>query len=129
VGDHGNLVGSARAACGYGVSMIEVDAADAAELIDSGALLLDVREPEEWEAGHVPGASFVPLGSLPLRLGELPTDRRIVVMCRVGGRSAVATEALVLAGLDAVNLAGGIVAWAAEERPVVTSDGCPGTVI
>jgi rhodanese-related sulfurtransferase len=109
--------------------MSDVTVGAAAALVESGALLLDVREPDEWEAGHVPDASFMPMSSIPLRLGELARDRTIVVMCRSGGRSAVVTEMLRGRGLDAVNLAGGMQAWAAEERPVVTTTGEPGTVI
>ncbi|MGA8679066.1 MAG: rhodanese-like domain-containing protein [Acidimicrobiales bacterium] len=108
--------------------MVEVTAGEAASLVESGALLLDVREPAEWEAGHVPGASFIPMNAVAARLGELPSDRRIVVICRSGGRSGVVTEALLGLGFDAVNLVGGMQAWAAENRPVVTEAGTPGTV-
>lgn len=107
--------------------MCDVAVGDAAALVESGAFLLDVREPEEWEAGHVPGACFIPMGSVAARLGELPVDCTIVVMCRSGGRSGVVTEALRGLGFDAVNLAGGILAWG--PRPVVTNSGEPGTVI
>jgi len=109
--------------------MIDVTIGDAVALVASGALLLDVRELNEWEAGHVPGAVFIPMNSVPSRTDELPSDRPIVVMCRVGGRSAVVAETLLALGLDAVNMAGGIQAWAAEQRPVVTDAGTPGTVI
>jgi rhodanese-related sulfurtransferase len=109
--------------------MIEVTVEKAAVLIEAGSLLLDVREPEEWEAGHVPGATFIPMASVALRVGELPSDRMIVVMCRSGGRSGEVTEALQESGLDAVNLAGGIHAWAADQLPIVTDTGAPGAVI
>lgn len=102
---------------------------DAARRIEDGAFLLDVREPDEWTAGHAPGATHVPLGELNARVGELPKDRPIVAVCRVGGRSGKATEALVNAGYDAVNLDGGMQAWDAAGQPVVTDDGSPGTVI
>jgi rhodanese-related sulfurtransferase len=107
----------------------EVDANEAKALVDSGALLLDVREPNEWNAGHAPGAHFVPLGQLPANVDDLPRDRRIVAVCRVGGRSARATEFLIAAGIDAVNLAGGMRAWAAAGLTVETDDGGAGTVI
>jgi rhodanese-related sulfurtransferase len=107
----------------------EVTAADGAQRVESGALLLDVREPDEWQAGHAPGAQHIPLGELGARLEELPKDRPIVCICRVGGRSARATEALRGAGYDVVNLAGGMRAWAAAGQPVVTDDGSAGSVI
>jgi rhodanese-related sulfurtransferase len=107
----------------------EVLAADAAASVEGGALLLDVREPDEWLAGHAPDAQHIPLGQLGARFEELPKDRPIVCICRVGGRSARATEALRGAGYDVVNLAGGMRAWAAAGQPVVTDDGSPGAVI
>ena len=94
-----------------------------------GALLLDVREPDEWAAGHAPGARAMPLGQVQGRVDELPKDRRIVAICRSGGRSASVTEALNAWGFDAVNLAGGMRAWAAAGFPVETDDGGPGAVI
>jgi rhodanese-related sulfurtransferase len=106
----------------------EVDAAEGKARVDAGALLLDVREPNEWEAGHAPGATFIPLGSVAERAGELPADRPVVVICRSGGRSARATEFLVAQGVDAVNLAGGMRAWAAEGFTVETDDGSDGIV-
>jgi rhodanese-related sulfurtransferase len=109
--------------------MADVTVGEGAALVESGAFLLDVRQPDEWEAGHVQGASLSPMASVVPRVEELPTDRTIVVMCRSGGRSGVVTEALQGLGFEAVNLAGGIQAWAAEERPVVTDTGAAGTVI
>ena len=88
-----------------------VGARAARALLDSGALLLDVREPDEWQAGHVPGALLMPMGQVRERQVELPRDRRIVVMCRSGGRSAATTQSLLTWGFDAVNLSGGICAW------------------
>ena len=89
-------------------------------LVDAGALLLDVREPVEWEAEHAPDALLVPMGEVSQRRAELPSNRRIVVVCRSGGRSAAVTESLREWGLDAVNLAGGMLAWAAAGLPVVS---------
>lgn len=107
----------------------EISAEEAAAKVDSGALLLDVREDDEWAAGHAPGARHLPLGQLAQSIDQLPTDRPIVAVCRVGGRSAKATDQLLAAGLGAVNLAGGMQAWAAAGQPVVTDDGTPGQVI
>ncbi len=103
---------------------------DAGEvLVTSGAFLLDVREADEWAAGHAPQAAWIPLGSLPERLDEVPTDRQIVCICRSGGRSLRAAEFLISRGRDAINLTGGMQAWAATELTVVHDDGQPGQVI
>jgi hypothetical protein len=110
------------------MSIEHVDVAEGRARVEGGALLLDVREQHEWDAGHAPDAVHVILGELPDRAAELPTDRPIVVMCKAGGRSAMATEALVGAGYDAVNLAGGILAWVEAGLPCVTDAGAAGTV-
>ena len=107
----------------------EVAPDEARSLLDSGAVLLDVRELDEWEAGHAPEAQFVPLGELQARAAEVATDRRVVAICRSGVRSARATAFLRAQGLDVVNLSGGMRAWAASGYDVVTDDGAPGTVI
>lgn len=106
----------------------EVDAIEARRRVEGGALLLDVREAAEWEAGHADGATWIPIRELEARRDELPADREIVVICRSGARSARVTEALVAWGHDAVNLAGGSRAWASADLPFVTHDGSPGTV-
>ena len=96
--------------------------------IDDETYLLDVREPDEWEAGHAPTAVHIPLGELPGRVGELPTDRTVAVTCRSGGRSSRATAYLRSLGVDAVNLDGGMQAWAAAGRPMESATGAPATV-
>ena len=106
-----------------------VDPEEAQRLLGSGAALLDVREPSEWKAGHAPGALHLPLGALESRLDTLPTERRVVVVCRSGNRSAKATELLVRAGYDAVNLEGGMRAWAAAGLPVEVSPAGRGRVM
>jgi DMSO/TMAO reductase YedYZ molybdopterin-dependent catalytic subunit/rhodanese-related sulfurtransferase/glyoxylase-like metal-dependent hydrolase (beta-lactamase superfamily II) len=90
-------------------------------LLDTGALLLDVREPEEWNSEHAPDAVLIPMALVRERQAQLPRDRRIVVMCRSGGRSAAVTDSLRAWGFDAVNLSGGMCAWAAAGLPVVTA--------
>jgi rhodanese-related sulfurtransferase len=110
------------------MSVPEVSAGEAHELADEGALLLDVRQPDEWEAGHAPGARLLPLREVPDSLASLPKDRRIVAVCRSGARSGRATEFLVAQGFDVVNLAGGMQAWAMAGFPVETDDGSAGTV-
>ena len=84
-----------------------------------GAMILDVREPEEWRMGHVPGARHIPLGSLPARAGELKRDAEIIAVCRSGARSDAAVVALQRAGFtNAWNLAGGMIAWQRDKLPV-----------
>ena len=101
----------------------------AASSVPEGAWLLDVREPYEWQAGHVDGAVHVPMGELLARLGEVPTDREVVVVCKVGGRSAQVVQYLNQAGWSAVNLDGGMYAWAAAGRPMVSDSGAPPAVV
>lgn len=108
------------------IDIPDVTAVKANVLVTAGAPFLDVREHDEWCAGHVAGASLVPMGQVRARLGEVDSSRRFVIMCRSGGRSAAVTQALRSLGLDAVNLAGGIRAWAAAGLPVVTDEGDPG---
>lgn len=77
--------------------------------------LLDVRQPDEYAAGHINGAVLIPLGELPQRLGELRQDDEIVVNCKSGGRSAKACELLSRHGFAHVtNLKGGFLGWQAE---------------
>ena len=98
----------------------EVTTADLAAARESGAQVLDVRTDEEWSGGHVPGARHIPLDQLEARLEEIPKDERIYVICAGGGRSMKAATALVGAGLDAVNVAGGTNQWIEEGRPIET---------
>lgn len=107
----------------------EVSADEGADLVEEGALLLDVRNDDEWAAGHAPDAVYVTMQQISERLDELPRDRTIVAICRSGARSAHVTQFLVEQGFDAVNLYGGMQAWAASGREVVRDDGKPGTVI
>ncbi|HUV09510.1 MAG TPA: rhodanese-like domain-containing protein [Acidimicrobiia bacterium] len=105
-----------------------VDVAAALQRVGSGAVLLDVREPEEWHAGHAAEARWIAMGEIEARHTELSADTPIVVMCRSGNRSGMVTQALVGAGYDASNIAGGMQAWAAAGFAVVTDDGSMGTV-
>ena len=83
--------------------------------------LVDVREPHEHEFARIPGSTLIPLGQLPQRLGELDKGSKLVVHCRSGGRSARAVQFLREKGYDAVNLAGGILAWSERIDPSVPS--------
>jgi rhodanese-related sulfurtransferase len=96
----------------------EIDVDELARRRDEGAPVLDVREDDEYASGHVPGATHIPLGQVPDRTAEVPTDRTVYVVCRSGGRSAKAVQVLRAAGIDAVNVAGGTLAWVDAGQPV-----------
>ena len=83
------------------------------------AVLLDVREDDEWAAGHAPKAVHIPMGELAGRLEELPADGTVHVVCRSGGRSARVTAYLNANGWDATNVDGGMQSWHAAGRPMV----------
>lgn len=101
----------------------EISVFDAASRRMEGAFILDVREPQEWEAGHIPDATLIPLAELENRVGELPTDQEIVVVCRSGNRSAQGRDILKEAGFNRVtSMAGGMNDWQAEGLPVVTGE-------
>ncbi|WP_191246962.1 rhodanese-like domain-containing protein [Amycolatopsis deserti] len=107
----------------------DIPTASVSELPTDGLVLLDVREQDEWDAGHAPGAVHIPLGELPARtdeLAQLPDDQPLYVVCRTGGRSARAAAWLNASGWDAINVAGGMKSWETEGRPVVGEhDGPP----
>ena len=91
--------------------------------LPAGVFLLDVREDDEWTAGHAPEAVHVRLGDLGARAGELPHDREVYVICRSGARSAYAAQTLAAAGFSTVNVADGMTGWAVAGRPMVSEDG------
>lgn len=91
-------------------------------------VLLDVREDDEWRAGHAPGALHVPLQEVPARLAELP-DAPLAVVCRVGARSAQAVAWLAAQGVDAFNVDGGMQAWEAAGRRLVSDSGAEPQVL
>ena len=105
-----------------------VTAAQAAELVDSGAIMLDVREPYEWRAGHAPKARHIPLARLTERVKELPPGRPIVTVCRSGARSARAAAFLASQGRQVSNLVGGMHAWVRADLPIVAKGGRPGQI-
>jgi rhodanese-related sulfurtransferase len=110
-------------------SVSEIDPVEANRLVGTGAFLLDVREDDEWEAGHAPEAVHLAMGLVANRAGELPSDRTVVCICRVGGRSGTVASALDGAGYDVRNVDGGMLAWEQAGLPVVTTDGGVGRVI
>lgn len=89
------------------------------EQLPKDAYLLDVREDDEWECGHAPDAVHLPMSELMARLAEVPEDREVYVICKVGGRSAQVVGYLNAQGRETVNVAGGMLAWAAAGRPMV----------
>ncbi len=91
--------------------------------------LLDVREPDEWDAGHIAGAQHIPLGQLRGRLAEVPKDTPILAVCRHGNRSDSATRGLRTLGFTVENLEGGVTAWKQAGLPLEAADGRPGRVI
>jgi rhodanese-related sulfurtransferase len=100
------------------VPTTEIDAIP--ETIPDDLVVLDVREPHEWAAGHIAGAVHIPLGEIPARVGELDPSVRTLVVCHLGGRSARATQWLHAQGHDVVNVAGGMEAWEHAGRPTVS---------
>lgn len=101
------------------VTVPSVAVSDVPAELPEGKVLLDVRENDEWEAGHAPGALHIPMTELAGRLDELPVDNELYVVCRSGGRSARVTQYLNANGWDAVNVDGGMSHWAASGRPLV----------
>lgn len=105
----------------------EISAQEAVELIETGAVLVDVREDDEWQAGHAPQAIHIAMSRFTRAEAEqLPTDRPVICVCHIGGRSASVGTALAAQGLDAHNLSGGMRAWQQSGLPVVDAHGAPG---
>ena len=98
----------------------EVDLDEMQRALEAGEVVVDVREQEEYERGHVPGVRLIPLSQLQERWEEIPRDGRVYVVCQVGARSLNAATALRQAGLDAVSVAGGTKQWQEEGRPIET---------
>ncbi len=97
----------------------EISVAQASQLRDQNAFILDVREPSEWTQFHIPGATLIPLGQLPNRISEVPKDRQVVVVCRTGHRSAQGRDILKGAGFTNVtSMAGGVTACQAQGLPI-----------
>jgi rhodanese-related sulfurtransferase len=97
--------------------------------VPTDAVLLDVREPDEWAAGHIAGALHVPMNDVPRRIADHPdtltANAPVVVVCKMGSRSAKVTAWLRHQGYDALNLDGGMLAWARAGRPMEAADGPP----
>jgi len=102
----------------------QVPTVHASELPED-AVILDVREDDEWVHGHVVGATHIPMGEVPSRLDDIPEGDPVYVACRSGGRSARVAAWLNRNGFDAVNIAGGMGEWEAVGRPMVSETGQP----
>jgi rhodanese-related sulfurtransferase len=94
-----------------------------AAAVPEQACLVDVREVDEWLAGHAPGAQHIPLGALGEQCGQIPRDRDVHVICRSGVRSAHAAQALNAAGWQALNVADGMHGWESAGRPMISESG------
>jgi len=96
-----------------------ISASDAYNLYQNGAFVLDVRTLEEWNEYHVPNTTLIPLDQLPSRLGEVPRDRQVVVVCRSGNRSQQGRDILLASGFDQVtSMTGGLNEWRASGYPI-----------
>lgn len=97
-----------------------VDVETVAAIKERGdVLVLDVREQWEYDEGHIPGVTLIPMNEVAARLSEIPTDKEVIVTCRTGNRSAQVAEFLRAQGYDNIhNMQGGIVAWEAAGLPV-----------
>ena len=93
-----------------------------------GAVLLDVREDDEWQRGHAADARHIPMGEVPARLNEIDPQATLYVICKAGGRSQKVAQFLAGNGYEPVNVRGGMLAWADAGRPVVTDAGGPGSI-
>ncbi|MEA2404410.1 MAG: hypothetical protein QOE08_1057 [Thermoleophilaceae bacterium] len=95
-----------------------------ADLIEGGdAQVIDIRDDDEHEAGHIAGSRHVPISQLSAEAGSIDRERPVVLYCRGGNRSPMAAEALRASGFDASNLAGGLLAWAEQGLPLEPEDG------
>lgn len=111
-----------------GESIPQVDVSEIPADLGGSVVLLDVREDDEWQRGHVAGAQHIPMGDVPARMGEIDTDAELYVVCLAGGRSQRVSQYLARNGYEPRNVNGGMLAWAGAGRPVVTDSGAPGTV-
>ena len=105
-----------------------VSAQEARQLVDEGAVMVDVRTTAEWNAGHSPFAKHLAHDQLATRQHRIPMGKKTVVVCRSGSRSRGVTKHLIADGYDAVNLSGGMNAWVRHGQPLVDRAGRPGRV-
>jgi rhodanese-related sulfurtransferase len=97
--------------------MREVNVEELEQVMADGATVVDVREPREFAEAHVPGATLIPMSQLTSRLGNLDKDEPVYLICRTGNRSGAMSDVLAANGFDAVNVAGGTLAWVRAGKP------------
>lgn len=96
----------------------EIDIDEFATVLGEGASAVDVREPDEYDARHIPGVQLLPLSQIMARINEVPSERPVYVVCEHGARSLAVADALNDLGIEAVNVAGGTAAWETSGRPL-----------
>lgn len=100
-------------------NVVQIGADEAHQRQAAGAVIVDVREANEWREGHIPGAVHIPLGQLSSQIGRFDRSQELIMVCRSGNRSAAASGALTQAGYEKVsNLQGGMIAWSSRRLPV-----------
>ncbi len=109
-------------------STAQVEVIDLPLEFGPAAVLLDVREDDEWSRGHAAGALHIPMGEVPARLAEIDAETDLYVICHAGGRSKRVAQYLQENGYRPANVSGGMLAWAGAGRPIVTDTGEPGKV-
>jgi rhodanese-related sulfurtransferase len=107
----------------------EVDVSEIPSTDGQRPYLLDVREDDEWDAGHIEGAEHIPMMDVPVRLAEIPTGEQVLVICRSGSRSARVAGFLQAQGVDAANVAGGMQVWSLLGRAMTGPPGQPPRVL
>lgn len=110
------------------VHVAQAEIGEVPSTFEGRAVLLDVREDDEWQRGHAPGAQHIPMGQIPARLSEIDPTADLFVVCQAGGRSQRVARYLAGNGYAPVNVVGGMLAWAGAGRPVVTDGGDAGVV-
>jgi rhodanese-related sulfurtransferase len=131
IGGIGSGAPAARRVSMNGMDEVEVAQAQIADVpstFDGSVVLLDVREDDEWQRGHAPGAQHIPMGQVPGRINEIDADAKLFVVCQAGGRSQRVARYLARNGYTPVNVSGGMLAWAGAGRPVVTDDAATGII-
>jgi rhodanese-related sulfurtransferase len=106
-----------------GIPTVTVD--QVPDPLPEGLFVVDVREPVEWAHGRIDGSVHIPMSELVERIDEVPNDQQVLVVCKVGGRSARVAGYLVQSGYEAFNLDGGLLDWVAAGRPLVADSGAP----
>ncbi|MFI5505957.1 rhodanese-like domain-containing protein [Mycobacterium sp. NPDC051804] len=109
-------------------AVAQADIATVPQTFDESVILLDVREDDEWQRGHAPGAQHIPMGQIPARIAEIDSGAALYVVCQGGGRSQRVAQYLAQNGYSPLNVSGGMMAWAGAGRPVITDDGGAGVI-